>query len=70
MKDTPEKRAVKIAAQIMQNGGLCRYDTPLKCKRFAVSPSVCNRCIEQWLMKKARAELKAEAIAQVASTQK
>ena len=61
MKDTIEKRAVKIAAQLMQAGGLCRYDTPLKCQRLTVSPSICNRCIEQWIMKKARAELKAEA---------
>lgn len=59
-KDTVEKRAVKIAAQVMQAAGLCRYDAPEKCKRVYVHEIVCDKCIESWLISKAKAELKKE----------
>lgn len=60
MKETVEGRALKIAAQVMQAGGLCRYDTPLKCHRLTVSPSVCDKCIRAWLISKAKKQLKEE----------
>ena len=51
------KRALKIASQIMQAAGLCRYDSPLKCKKFTCSPEICDDCIEKWLIAKAKKEL-------------
>ena len=60
MKETVEKRAVKIAAKVMQSAGLCRYDTPRKCHRLYVDETTCDKCIEAWLISKARKELKKE----------
>ena len=51
------KKAVKIAAYVMQAAGLCRYDSPLKCKKFTCSPEICDDCIEKWLIAKAKKEL-------------
>lgn len=51
------KRALKIASRIMQAAGLCRYDTPLKCRRLCTCPEVCESCIEKWLIAKAKKEL-------------
>ena len=62
MKDTVEKRAVKIAAQVMQAAGLCRHDSPLQCARYMTNEIVCRNCIERWLISKAKAELKKEEI--------
>ncbi len=53
-----EKRAVKIAARIMQAAGLCRYDDVSKCRRVYADESTCDDCIEKWLLGKARKELK------------
>ncbi len=61
MKDTVEKRALKIAAKIMYRAGLCRYDSPLKCRKALVGAETCERCIRSWLIGKARGELKKEA---------
>lgn len=61
MKDTEEARALKIAAKIMQAAGLCRYDSPMKCRRIRTDAETCDKCIRAWLIAKARKELKEEA---------
>lgn len=58
MKDTVEGRAVKIAAKIMQDAGLCRYDDVTKCHRLCTDETTCDVCIRRWLLTKARKELK------------
>ena len=63
MKKTPqteERRAVHIAAVIMQADGLCRYDDLDKCRRFLPTDSDCVNCIEKWLLAKARQEIRRE----------
>lgn len=60
MLETIEGRAVTIAAKIMTAAGLCRHDTPLKCKKFALDDSTCDKCIRAWLISKAKKELEAE----------
>ena len=56
---TVEARAVKIAAVIMQRDGLCRYENG--CRRvWPPEESDCVRCIERWLLAKARKELRKE----------
>ena len=57
---TVEARAVKIAARIMQAVGLCRYGSLDKCRRRHVDEETCDRCIEVWLIAKAREEMKEE----------
>ena len=57
---TEERRAVHIAAVIMQADGLCRYDSLEKCRRFDPSDTDCVKCIEKWLLAKARQELRRE----------
>lgn len=59
-----ERRAVHIAAVIMQAAGLCRYDTYEKCKRFDPANADCVGCIEKWLLAKARREIKREETAE------
>lgn len=59
MTETIESRAVKIAAKIMTAACLCRYDDPAKCRRTYVDEKICDKCIEKWLLTKARKELKA-----------
>ena len=54
-------RAVKIAAKIMRAAGLCRYESPMKCRRVYTNDIVCEKCIRDWLMAKARKELNKEA---------
>lgn len=56
MKESIESRALTIAARIMQAAGLCRYDTPLKCRRLYVDETTCDKCIRHWLMAKAKKE--------------
>ncbi len=52
-------RAVHIAAEIMVADGLCRYDSAEKCRKVwpPEEPS-CVMCIENWLLARARKELK------------
>ena len=57
MKETVEGRAVKIAADIMRSAGLCRYESPAKCRRMFVDENICEDCIRRWLLSKARKEL-------------
>lgn len=58
MKETVESRAVKIAASIMREVGLCRYDSPIKCRRLFADERTCEKCIENWLLAKAMKEMK------------
>ena len=52
------RRAVKIAARVMNADGLCRYDTVDKCRHHYPDDATCEKCIEKWLLAKARKELK------------
>lgn len=54
------RRAVHIAAVVMQAAGLCRYDAFGKCRRFLPTDNDCVRCIERWLLSKARREIEKE----------
>ena len=60
MKETVDARAVKIAAKVMQAAGLCRYETPEKCRHVYVNEDICDKCLRSWLITKARRELKGE----------
>ena len=61
MKTTVERRAVHIAAVIMQADGLCRHGKPEKCgKVFPTEDAECVKCIESWLLSRARKELRKE----------
>ena len=61
MKDDVARRAVHIAAVIMQRDGLCRYEAPTLCKKvYPPDDAGCVRCIESWLLGRARRELKKE----------
>ena len=57
MNNTIESRAVMIAAKMMQAAGLCRYDTPDKCRRLCPTELDCQTCIRQWLLTKAKKEI-------------
>lgn len=58
MKECIERRAVKIAAVIMYRAGLCRHDTPLKCRKvWTPTEQDCVKCIERWLLNRARREI-------------
>lgn len=59
-KESVEAHAVKIAAKVMQAGGLCRYDTVDKCRRINVDENTCEKCIRMWLISKAKKELEQE----------
>ena len=56
------RRAVHIAAVIMQAAGLCRYDSVYKCRRVYVDDSTCVKCIETWLIGKANQESRQEGL--------
>lgn len=60
-KDTVEGRALKIAAQVMTNAGICRHESALKCRRIEVNPTICDECLRKWLLTKARKELEKES---------
>ena len=51
------RRAVHIAAAIMHADGLCRYDSARKRRRLYAGGDICGKCIEKWLLNKARKEL-------------
>ena len=58
-KQTVERRALRIAAIVMRCDGLCRYGSAADCKRvWPPEESYCVKCIERWLLAKARRELK------------
>ena len=60
MANTPEARAVKIAAHVMQEAGVCRYDDISKCHRIFVDEQVCEACLARWLLSRAKRELRKE----------
>lgn len=56
--ETVEARALKIAAHCLVQAGCCRYDDISKCRRTRVpTADVCEICIRQFLLDKARKEL-------------
>jgi hypothetical protein len=61
MIEAVERRAVHIAAVIMQRDGLCRYESPKECRKVWPPDEVdCVRCIERWLYTRARREIREE----------
>lgn len=59
--DAETKCGLHIAAVTMQAAGLCRYGSPLQCRRFyPPTDNDCVDCIEKWLLAKARREIKKE----------
>ena len=60
MKNLNEKtarEAVRIAAEIMHDAGLCLYEDPASQCRHVYPPedrATCDKCIERFLMQKAR----------------
>ncbi len=61
MKDRDiTRRAVHIAAKVLTAAGMCIHENPAMCKNFELSDDRCDKCIEKWLLSKARAELKRE----------
>lgn len=58
--DIESRRAVYIAAVILQAAGLCRYDDVGKCRHMAPTDTDCAKCIERWLLSKARSEIRKE----------
>ena len=60
-KQTEDRRAVHIAAVIMQAAGLCRYDDVARCRMaWPAEYDDCVACIEKWLLAKARKEIRKE----------
>ncbi|MBQ3072345.1 MAG: hypothetical protein IJD20_03520 [Oscillospiraceae bacterium] len=55
-----ERRALHIAAVIMEADGMCRYEDVEKCRRVYPTSEACVECIEKWLLAKARSEIKEE----------
>lgn len=49
-----QSTALDIAARVMQASGLCRYESPLMCKRLRTDETTCEACIRAWLIGKAR----------------
>lgn len=61
-KDKVNERAVRIAAKVMMRAGLCRYDSPMKCRKvLEPNEGDCIGCIKRCLIGKAKAELEREA---------
>lgn len=55
------RRAVRIAAETMQENGLCRYDGSRGCRRtFPPTEKDCVHCIERWLLNKAKKQIEKE----------
>lgn len=54
-------RAVKIAAQIMVESGICRYEHVYKCRKvLPPTQKECTACIKRMLLSQAKKELKRE----------
>ena len=59
MNQTIERQAVHIAAVVMQRDGLCLYKSPTLCKKVSLPDETgCIKCIESWLLSRAKRELK------------
>lgn len=44
----------------MQAAGCCRYEDVSQCRRIHVDEATCDKCIRDWLISKAKRELKKE----------
>ena len=55
-----ERRALHIAAVVMEADGMCRYDDVEKCRRVYPTSEGYVECSEKWLLAKARSEIKKE----------
>ena len=54
-----QERALHIAAVIMHRADLCKEESPSFCKKTYVPREAdCARCIEKWLLAKAREEMR------------
>ena len=62
MKESEERRAVHIAAVVMDAAGLCLYEDKDLCP-LEPARETCTACIEKWLLQKAAEELRGECIA-------
>lgn len=60
MKETPEARAVKIAAETLRKAGVCKYGSVTRCSRVYADERTCNKCLAGWLMAEARKQLEKE----------
>lgn len=61
MPETEEHRALVIAARLLEENGVCRAANAGKpCVRFFPPDEDCQGCIKNWLMARARRELKRE----------
>lgn len=52
-KDVLEE-AVHVAAMVMTEAGMCIHENPAMCKNFRLSDEACDKCIETWLIEKAK----------------
>ena len=53
------ERALHIAAIIMHRADLCKEESPSFCRKTYVPKEAdCARCLEKWLLAKAREELR------------
>ena len=57
MSESVESRAVKIAAGIMVRNGICRHESATECRRLFTDDNACGKCLEKWLLGRARREL-------------
>ena len=56
-----EREAVKIAATLLQQYGMCRYPSAIKCRRIGVvEEKTCVECIEKFLLAKAKKKIERE----------
>ena len=55
-----ERRALEVAARVMEAAGLCRHRDRAKCQRLTRSPEICEKCLAAWCMTKARKLTKEE----------
>ena len=60
-KEAATRRALLIAAGILHAQGVCRRKDPEKCKHYGEGQAfMCQKCLENWLLLKARRELNLE----------
>lgn len=52
-----EREAVKIAAVFLQKYGMCKYPSIIKCRHLIVNEEMCQKCIEKFLLAKARKKI-------------
>lgn len=65
MKKCVLKRAVHIAAVVMHRAGLCAvWEDRAECDKVGEPPEeeICERCIEAWLLRTAKKELRKEGL--------